>query len=231
MTIANDTLKKQSRYIIGFSISNNDFLENGHIYEKGTKPNYIKYYISDRYILRPKLNLNLNFNYLLTRKSTTVNQLYFGLGLNYLSANLTHQIYGFSEGRVSGTYSSFSQDEFKHQVTTLSIVPHINYLSMFKHFVIINKFGAFVSFLRSKNTYNYDEYIYSYDDYNHTNTLISTTTKKEKINESALSLFYNTGFGFRIKHIMPFINTEITWLSKTFNQPFIKYQLGISYLF
>ena len=73
--------------------------------------------------------------------------------------------------------------------------------------------------------------IYSYDDYNHTNSLISTTSKVDEINEPAPSLFYNFGFGIRVKHVMPFVNAEITWISKTFNQPFIKYQLGISYLF
>jgi hypothetical protein len=204
--------------------------------------------LPDNYKVNISSSLTLNFNYLISKQLKKSNQFYIGLALNYIGYQATHTLYQYSvqgSGKPNYTSYDYSQYQFNHTCSALSVAPNLSYYLLFKHLVLMNRLGVYLTENFSNQSIGYDEkeyvsgpktdpaYITSSnpEGWYYSKDLISTTSKKDQIDNISFNLFYNMGLGIRIKKLMPFVNVEATRLSKTFKNPFIKLQIGVSYLF
>jgi len=231
---AGDSLRINPKFMMDISYSQKGLMRGDYNYDK-TLPNLQSLYggskLSETYRLMPATSLFLNFNYLISPVKIKVNQFYIGLGVSYLNFNAKHTLQDDVDGKVSGTTIIYSIHDFNYQVNSLSIVPNISYQRLFGHFVFIQKLGVYCSKIKSGKSFEYEAYKYDWSYYDHYNNLVASETKKDQINENSFNLFYNIGFGFKIKHVMPFVNVELTRIGKLFNNPVLKCQIGASYLF
>ena len=241
---ASDTLKHIPKYMLDLSYSNQYFKTGDFNYEITYNGS-----LSGNYNLVVKGNYGLNFNYLISKEFKKANQFYIGIGVNYLQYQVNHLLYDhtLSQGHVESTSVSYSQHEFKFNTNNLSLMPNLSYQVIFKHISFSNRVGFSYSKNFSKqsdaNSYTANEYehgVYTDPAYvtatnpsgqYYGSKLTSSYTLQDKIDDDSFSLFYNMGFGVRIKKLMPFINIEVTRISQKFKNPYAKLQVGISYLF
>ena len=76
----------------------------------------------------------LNFQYRLSNKSKSVNQLYFGIGFSYLQGKLHHHLYGYplsGSGLGSGSNIAYYKDDFNYDFKDIGINPHLAYNVIF----------------------------------------------------------------------------------------------------
>ena len=205
--------------------------------------------LSENYNLFAKGYYGLNFNYLISKEFKKANQFYIGIGFNYTQYQINHLLYDhtLSHGHVESTSVSYSKHEFKYNVNNLSMIFNMSYQVVFKHIIFSNKVGFSYAKNFSQqsdaNTYIANEYehgVYTDPAYvtasnpsgeYYGSKLTSSYTLQDKLDDCSFNLFYNMGFGVRIKKLMPFINIEVTRISQKFKNPYAKLQVGISYLF
>ena len=204
--------------------------------------------LPDNYKVNINSSLTLNYNYLISNQLKKSNQFYIGLALNYTGYQATHTLYQYTEqgsGKPNYTSYDYSQYEFNHSCSALSVAPNLSYYLLFKRLVFVNRLGVYFTENYSKQSYGYDEKEYASGPktdpayitpsnpggWYYSKDLVSTISKHDQIDDISFNLFYNMGIGIRIKKMMPFVNVEATRLSKTFKNPFIKIQIGVSYLF
>ena len=247
---ARDTLRLVPRYMIDAVCSAKPFMFGTNSYDviKGSNSLTSGSSVTENYKLNLNTSMTLNFNYLISKQFKKSNQFYIGVALNYTGYQVIHTLYQYSEqgsGKPNYTSYDYSQYEFNHTCNAISIGPNLSYYVLFKRLVLMNRLGVYLTENFSNNSIGYNEkeyvsgpktdpaYITSSnpEGWYYSKDLISITSKQDQIDDISFNLFYNVGLGIRIKKVIPLVNIEVTRLSKTFNNPFIKLQIGISYLF
>jgi hypothetical protein len=240
---AGDSLKTYPKYLIDLSYSQKSMMFGNF--------NNVKYngdYDTDSYELNIANSTSICFQYRLSHKSKTANQLYAGIGLNYTTGKLNHTLFDYplTSGLGSGSNRSYSQNEFNYNFNVLSICPQLVYNVIFKRLILFNKLGINCSKYVSAQQYNYQEQTYNWghskdasyitpdnpDGWYSYNTLESSTNKTDQVpTKTSFLIFYNLGLGFRIGKFVPNVSVEVNQLFMKPSFMFMKLQGGLSYLF
>jgi hypothetical protein len=235
---AKDSLKVFPKFLVDLNYSEKRLMRGNFKVEN------IKNQLYELNILN---STTLNFQYRLSNKSKSVNQLYFGIGFSYLQGKLHHHLYGYplsGSGLGSGSNIAYSKDDFNYDFKAIGINPHLAYNVIFKKIIIFNKLGFNCSRYFNQNQYSYQEQTYDWgyaksaiyitaqnpEGWYYYNSTKSSIDKTDKLpNKYTISMFLGTGIGFRIGNFIPNISLEINQLFKNPSFLYTKVQIGLTY--